>query len=95
MYSYRVSESLSLACFFPSIFEGFFSFASSSSSFRGGLFFHGAVRVAWIRARVFPTRGGAVLFFAFFGGWYGVVRSTTRRLLRDGGEDDEDDDEMT
>lgn len=81
VYSYRVSQSLSLcvSCFFPSIFEFFSAFFGEGnfSSTRG--------------ACCVDSR--ACFFYAwscYLRGWCGGG-STTRRLLRDDGEDDEDD----
>lgn len=84
VYSYRVSQSLSLSLalsrFFLSIFEFFFSFFGE-----GEFFLHARCVLCGFASACFPYawRVGGVLKEG--GG------STTRRLLPDGGEDDEDD----
>lgn len=77
-----VSESLSLSvsCFFPSIFEFFFCFFGE-----GDFFFYARCVLRGFARACFPYA-----WSSYLRGWCGGG-STTRRLLRDDGEDDEDD----
>lgn len=83
VYSYRVSQSLSLS---PCLVSFLLSLSFFSAFLGKGIFSstRGACCVD-SRARVFPYA-----WSSYLRGWCGGG-STTRRLLRDDGEDDEDD----